>query len=221
MQLWITNKTRLTKHMYSILVILLCISVNFTQAQVGPVKVTETKSKNRITFFAENRTFTDYDVLFEVKGTNFRQSAAKPRWIHVPAASKVHLKTIVLLRDKQPVYTKTLKTNDSLSKRALKKEFEKLDIPPPKIKPKKQITIYTSNGCNSCDSIVSQLNAENYIFRSVSLNENPEVKEQLGKFLSKSTQEMDSLSSPIISLDGRLYSWITSFDQMMEEIEKD
>ncbi|WP_396591682.1 hypothetical protein [Allomuricauda sp. R78024] len=185
------------------------------------VKVTETKSRNRIAFFAENRTFTDYDVLFEVKGTNFRQSAAKPKWIRVPAASKVHLKTIILFRDKRPVYTKTLKTNDSLSKRALKKEFEVLDIPPPKVRPKKQITIYTSKGCSACDSIMGRLNAGNFIFRSVSLDESTEVKEQLGQFLSRSPQEMDSLSSPIISLGGRLYTKITTFDRMMEEMERD
>lgn len=46
--------------------LLLCLAVTFARAQVGPGKVTETKSKNRIAFFAENRTFTDYDVLFEV-----------------------------------------------------------------------------------------------------------------------------------------------------------
>ena len=201
--------------------LLLCLTATFARAQVGTVKVTETKSKNRIAFFAENRTFTDYDVLFEVKGTNFRKSAAKPRWIRVPAASRVHLKTIILLRDKQPVYTKTLKTNDSLSKRALKKEFEVLNIPPPKIRPKKQITIYTSKGCGACNSIIDQLNAGNFIFRSVSLDDSPEVKEQLGHFLSRSAQEMDSLSSPIISLGGRLYSRITTFERMMEEMEKE
>lgn len=202
------------------LILVFCLMVNLCTAQ-GTVKVTETKSKNRIAFFAENRTFTDYDVLFEVKGTNFRQSAAKPRWIRVPAASRVHLKTIILLRDKQPVYTKTLKTNDNLSKRALKKQFKVLDIPPPKVKPKKQITVYTFKGCDTCDSIVGQLSSQNFIFRSVSLDEKPEVKEQLGQFLSKSTQEMNSLSSPIISLGGRLYTRITTFDQMMEEMEKD
>ncbi len=221
MLLSVYNKFVASQTLKKALTIVFCFALSHLSAQVGPVKVTETKSKNRIAFFAENRTFTDYDVLFEVKGSNFRQSAAKPRWVRVPAASRVHLKTIILLRDKQPVYTKTLKTNDSLSKRALKKEFEVLDIPPPKIKPKKQITIYTSSGCASCDSIVSQLSSKNYIFRSVSLDEKPEVKEQLGKFLAKSTEEMDSLSNPIISLDGRLYSWITSFDQMIEEVEKD
>ncbi|PRX54980.1 glutaredoxin domain-containing protein [Flagellimonas meridianipacifica] len=199
----------------------LCLVGTFAYAQQGTIKVVETQSKNRITFFAENRTYTDYDVLFEVKGTNFRQSAAKPRWIRVPAASKVHLKTIILLRDKTPVYSKIFKTNDSLSKRAVKKEFTKLNLPPPKVKPKKQITIYTYTGCGACDSIVEQLNTQNFLFRSVSLDEKPDVKEQLGKFLSKSTQEMDSLSGPIISLGGKLYSWITSFDQMMEEVEKD
>ncbi|BFP39441.1 hypothetical protein FGF1_02860 [Flavobacteriaceae bacterium GF1] len=207
--------------MRTALTLLLCFMTTFAWTQRGTVMVTETKSKNRIAFFAENRTFRDYDVLFEVKGTNFRQSAAKPRWIRVPAASRVHLKTIVLLRDKRPIYTKTLKTNDSLSKRALKKEFEVLDIPPPKIRPRKQITIYTSRGCDACDSIVNQLNSQNFIFRSVSLDENPKVKEQLGQFLSRSTQEMDALSSPIISLGGKLYSRITTFDRMMEEMEKD
>ena len=211
----------LPKFRFTATVLLLCLSATFSYAQSGSIKVIENKSRNRITFFAENWTYKDYDVLFEVKGKNFRQSAAKPRWIRVPAASKVHLKTIILLRDKTPVYSKIFKKRDSLSKRAVKKEYTKLDIPPPKVKPKKQITIYTFDGCNGCDSIVSKLNAQNFLFRSVSLDEKPDVKEQLGKYLSKSVQEMDSLSSPIISLGGKLYSWITNFEQMMEEVEKD
>ncbi len=220
MQLPNSKEIGLAQVTHTALALLLCLTAAFARAQGGTVKVTETKSRNRIAFFAENKTFTDYDVLFEVKGSNFRQSAAKPRWIRVPGASKVHLKTIILLRDKQPVYTTTLKTNDSLSKRAWKKEFQVLDIPPPKVKPKKQITIYTSKGCDACDSIVRRLNSRNFIFESVSLDERPKIKEQLGQFLSRSAQEMDSLSSPIINLEGRLYSWITTFDRMMEEVEK-
>lgn len=207
--------------MYRLVFIALWLLIPSLQAQVNPIKITESKSKNRIAFFAVNETHTDYDVLFEVKGTNFRQSAAKPRLVRVPAASKVHLKTIILLRDKQPVYTKNLKVHDSLSKRALKKEYEKLVIPPPKIKPKKQITIYTTSGCASCDSIVGQLTTKNYIFRQVSLDEKPEVKEQLGKFLSKSPEEMNATSEPIISLGGVLHSQIITFDQLLEALDKD
>lgn len=208
-----------TKLMF--LVFVISLTATSIQAQLGTIKVVESKSKSRINFYAENRTYTDYDVYFDVIGTNFRQSAAKPRWIRVPAASKVLLKTIILMRDKTPVYTKIFKTNDSLSRRATKKGSEPLNLPPPKIKPKKQITVYTSNRCVGCDSIVNQLEAQNYLFRSVSLDEKPHVKEQLGKYLSKTTQEMDSLNSPIISLGGKLYSWITSFEQMIEETEKE
>ncbi len=207
--------------MYRLLFIALLILMPRLQAQVNPVKIVETKSKNRIAFFAVNETHTAYDVLFEVKGTNFRQSAAKPRLIRVPAAAKVHLKTIILLRDKQPLYTKSLKVNDSLSRRALKKEYQVLEIPPPKIKPKKQITVYVSANCAVCDSIVTKLNTQNYIFRNVSLNEKPEVKEQLGKYLAKTPAEMDSIADPIISLGGRLYTWINSYEQLLEELEKD
>ncbi|MGX1930236.1 hypothetical protein [Flagellimonas sp. 2504JD4-2] len=206
-----------------LLVLLLCLGLGVSQlyAQAHPIKIEEKKGKNRITFYAVNKTYTPYDVLFEVKGSNFRQSAARPRWIHIPATSRVNLKTIILFRDKQPVYTKTIKVNDSLSKRALKKEYEKLDIPPPKIKPKKQITVYTRTNCASCDSIVSKLTVDNYLFRSVSLDEQPDVKEQLGKFLSKSPEEMDSIANPIISLGGRLYSWIASYEQLQEELHKE
>ncbi len=221
MQLSNPKEIGVAQVIHTTLTLLLCLTATFTWAQNGTVKVTETKSRNRIAFFAENRTFTDYDVLFEVKGSNFRQSTFKARWIRVPAASRVHLKTIVLLRGKQPVYTKTLRTNDSLSKRAWKKEFEVLDIPPPKVRPKRQITIYTFKGCDACDSIIRRLNSQNFIFRSVSLDESPEIKEQLSQFLSRSAQEMDSLSSPIISLGGKLYSWITTFDRMMQEVEKE
>ncbi|WP_136465182.1 hypothetical protein [Flagellimonas onchidii] len=206
---------------YRILYIFVCLGLTQVFAQVHPIKIEEKKGKNRITFYAVNESYTPYDVLFEVKGKNFRQSAAKPRWVHVPATAKVNLKTIILFRDKQPVYTKSIKVNDSLSRRALKKEYEKLDIPPPKIKPKKQITIYTSSKCPSCDSIVSKLVRDNYLFRNVSLHEQPEVKEQLGKFLAKSPIQMDSVSNPIISLGGKLYSWITSYDQLQEELNKE
>ncbi len=190
-------------------------------AQQAPIKIVEKPQNNRLAFFAVNETWTDYDVLFEVKGKNFRQSAAKPRLIRVPATSKVHLKTIILFRDKKPIYTTKITVNDSLSKRALKKEFEILDIPPPKIKPKKQITIYTTNNCTTCDSIVSKLTFENYVFRNVELSKNPEIKQQLSGFLAKSVEEMDSIANPIISLGGRLYSWITSYKQLQEELNKE
>ncbi|MEP3385583.1 MAG: hypothetical protein ABJN84_13515 [Flavobacteriaceae bacterium] len=201
--------------------ILFFLLAQLLHAQVSTVTVEEKLSKNRIAFYAVNKTFTDYDVLFHVKGTNFRQSAAKPKWIRVPATSKVHLKTIILLRDKKPIYTKNLKLNDSLSKRAVRKEYEILDVPPPKIKPKKQITVYTTTNCSTCDSIVTHLNTDNFIFRNVLLNEKPEVKSQLGKFLAKSTEEMDSISSPIISLGGKLYSWIASYQQLQEELNRE
>ena len=207
--------------MTRLLLFLFCICLNQAHGQQNSIKIIEEPSKNRIAFYAVNETQTDYDVLFEVKGSNFRQSAAKPRLIRVPATSKVHLKTIIVFRGKKASYTKSIKVNDSLSKRALKKEFETLDIPPPKIKPKKQITIYTSTSCEACDSIVTQLTSNNYIFRNVLLSEKPEVKEQLGSFLAKSPEQMDSISNPIISLGGKLYSWITSYDQLLEELNRD
>ena len=107
----------------SFVVILLFLTSIPSLAQEENVKVLEKQNGTRLAFFAINEDDKPYDVLFEVKGSNFRQSAARARWIRIPATSKVHLKTIVPERGKTPKYTYTLQINDSLSRRALKKEF--------------------------------------------------------------------------------------------------
>jgi len=100
----------------NILTLILVLQIN---AQSSPIKVVVEDIPNRLAFFAINGSTADYDVKVTISGTNFRQSKAKPRLIRVPAASKVHLKTIMLIRGKKPSYTYSIFQNDSLSKRIL------------------------------------------------------------------------------------------------------
>lgn len=185
--------------------------------QESLVTVQEEQKGNRLAFYALNEDEKPFDVLFEVKGTNFRQSAAKPRLIRVPATSKVHLKTIILFREKTPQFTYTLKTNDSLSRRALKKEYSIIEVPPRPIKPKKHITIYTTPDCESCDSIIQKLNDNRYIFKRIDLNEKAKVKETLSVALGR---PLDSLKQPIVNLGGHLYTWIRDYETLLSELEK-
>ncbi len=198
-----------------------CLLVLFTvlhgAAQDQPVRIAEEQRGNRIAFYGLNEDFKDYDVLFEVKGSNFRQSKARPRWIRIPATSKVLLKTIILLRDKTPQYTYSLKVNDSLSPRALKPESTVIEVPPKMITPKKPITLYTFEECSTCDTIVNQLKANNYHFKEILLSEKPSVKESLSKMLN---QSLDSLQHPIINLGGHLYTWIKDYETLLAEVEK-
>jgi len=189
---------------------MLFIKVN---AQEKPIKVITKDIPNRLAFYAVNETETDYDVQITIKGTNFRQSSARPRLIRVPGASEVHLKTIILNRGKRPSYTYDLVINDSLSRRALRKEYKKV-----KIKPKKHITIYVTEKCISCDSIVLPLNESNYIFRLYKLNENPAVKDQLKRSFS---QPLDSIDKPIVNVGGRLFTSIETYDRLLEELNKE
>ena len=200
---------------------LFLLFVSQVWAQSEPVTIIEEKNGNRLAFFALNEDERDYDVLFEVKGSNFRQSAAKPRWIRVPATSKVHMKTIILFRDKQPVYNHTLQINDSLSRRAVRKEYTIVQVPPKPIKPKKHITIYVTEACQGCDSIISKLKDNLYIFRSVQLSEKPKVKEYLANTLKTEAMPIDSLQSPIVNLGGHLYTWIKDYETLLEELEKE
>ncbi|MEM9001563.1 MAG: hypothetical protein AAGB24_14970 [Bacteroidota bacterium] len=179
--------------------------------------VKEERKGNRLAFYALNEDEKPYDVLFEVKGTNFRQSTAKPRLIRVPSTSKVYLKSIILYRDKTPHYTYTLTTNDSLSRRALKKEYTLIEVAPKPIKPKKHITIYATPYCTPCDSIIQRLNDNLYIFRHIDLSETTKIKETLSAALG---QPLDSLKQPIVNLGGHLYTWINDYDTLMAELEK-
>jgi glutaredoxin len=192
-----------------ILLLLLLIVVK-TSAQENAVRVETKEIPNRLAFYAVNENEQDFDVQIKISGTNFRQSKARPRWIRVPAASKVHLKTIVLTRGKKPKYTYDLSVNDSLSKRALKKEFKRI-----KIKPKKSITVYITDGCENCDSITKPLEASNYKFMTHVLSENPDISKQLKNYLPS---EIDSIKTPILNIGGHLFTQIESFDELLEEL---
>lgn len=180
--------------------------------QIKNIEIVTEDIPNRIAFYAINVNEQDLDVMFTLTGTNFRQSSARPRFIRVPATSKVHLKTIVLMRGKKPLYTYKLKVNDSLSTRALKKESEQI-----KIKPPKQITIYVPNKCDQCDSLVLPLSESKYLFNLIKLDEKPELQEQLQIIFGKETQ-IDSLNTPVVNLAGKLYTNLISYDLLMEQL---
>jgi len=194
----------------------LLIVVSNAKAQETLIKITKEKLRNRLSLYAENHSETDYDVKITVTGKNIRQSARKPRFRRVPSATKVLLKTLILTRGKQPSYTYTLEINDSLSARSLKMPFV-----PIKIKPKKQIIVYTTKDCISCDSIIGNLSRSKYLFRSFLLSEKLLIRNRMAAALANTKTPLDSLRNPVISLGGRLYIDIDNYDTLLERINND
>jgi len=196
--------------MHKELVWLCCfLTLYSVSSQERPIRIIEKDIPNRIALYALNENEHDLDVKITVSGTNFRQSRAKPRFVRVPASSKVHMKTLVLMRGKQPSYTYKLEVNDSLSNRALKKEYEQI-----KIKPKKPVVIYLTPNCQSCDSLLIAIKQSNYILDTLNLAEKPEIQDQLQMAFGPSAP-IDSLSTPIINIGGKLYANIEQFDQIL------
>ena len=197
-------------------VVFLCalctIFIGYTQDK--KIEIITEDIPNRIAFYAVNSNEQDLDVKFILSGSNFRQSRATPRYIRVPATSKVHMKTIVLMRGKRPTYTYELSVNDSLSKRALIKEYEKI-----KVKPPKQITVYVPGKCDQCDSLIAPLSESKYLFNLVKLDEKQELKEQLQLAFGPETP-IDSLNSPIVNLSGKLYTNLVTYELLMEQMNK-
>lgn len=187
----------------------------FLMAQEYPVKIETKNLPNRLAFYALNENEVDLDVKLEIKGTNFRQSRAKPRFIRVPAASRVFMKMIILMRGKKPSYTLNLVVRDSLSPRALKKEFESI-----KIKPKKPIVIYIPEFCAGCDSLLINLENGKYKYRQYQLADQPDMKAQLQKAFGNSII-LDSLKTPVVNLGGRLHTRILNYQALLEALHKE
>lgn len=194
------------------LFLILLVALAEVSAQDRPIKIEVKEIPNRLAFYALNENEKDLDVMLTIKGTNFRQSRSRPIFIRVPATSKVYMKTIVLLRGKKPSYTYDIVVNDSLSRRAVKREFELI-----KIKPKKNIILYLPQNCDSCDSLTSTLSESIYLFDSFKLTENPEIKEQLQR--SFGNTPIDSLKTPIINLGGKLFTQIDTYEALLEELK--
>ena len=197
------------------LLIIFLLGTIMTYSQERPIKILTEELPNRLAFYAVNENEHDLDVMLQIKGTNFRQSSARPRLIRVPATSKVHMKTVVVVRGKHPSYTYDLVVNDSLSRRALKKEFQLI-----KIHPKKQITVYIPENCLSCDSLLVPLTNGKYLFRMHKLGESPEIKDQLNRSFANRIL-LDSLETPIVNLGGKLYTKFENYEQLLAELKKD
>ncbi len=201
--------------MLRILIFTFLIVVLKGYGQDRPVKIVTEELPNRLAFYAVNENEKDLDVLLELKGTNFRQSRAKPRFIRVPASSKVLMKTVVLMRGKQPVYTYNLVVNDSLSGRSLQKEYEAI-----KIKPRKTITVYIPENCQNCDGLLNLLANGKYLFTTHKLVERPKIKDQLNRSFADRIS-LDSLRTPIVNLGGKLFTRIATYEQLLAELNKD
>ena len=193
-----------------------CLIIFFSLNVLGqnePIKILEEQVANRMLLHALNESETDYDILISVEGTGFRQSKSKPRLIRVPAASKVrNIARLMLSKNEDLNYTYKLTLNDSLSRRALRKEFENI-----KIKPKKPITVYITENCMDCDSIMKPLEDSKWIFTKFNLAEKIEIKEQI----KMAIPEVDTLTTPIFGLGGLLFPKILSYDQLMDEMMKE
>ena len=185
-------------------------------AQDNPVKIVDEEIRNRLALYAVNESETDYDVLLTVSGTGFKQRAGKPRWMFVPSASKVLINTLIIERGKRVNYTYDIQINDSLSRRSLRKPTE-----PVKIKPKKQITVFITKDCRTCDTLIKKLEQGKYQYKSHILSEKPEIREQINRVLSQSKIPLDSLKTPIISLAGKLYTQIEGHDGLIEAMNEE
>ncbi len=166
----------------------------------------------RIMVYAINESDRDFDVRVTITGSNFRQSRARPRFIRVPSASKVFVKTLIPLRGKKAEPSFDIELNDSLSGRSLILDFEKIKLRPPK-----PIIFYVPAVCEGCDSLIASANRGKYLYTRHNLDESPEIKTQLIQVFGG--KPLDTLPMPIVSLGGKLYTNLQDYSEILEILE--
>ena len=201
---------KMSKYLLFTVIVILCLSKGISQEK--PITIEEERVANRLMLYAINENLVDLDLKIVVSGTNFRQSKSVPRFIRLPSTSRVHVANLMLTRGVQPSYTYELEVKDSLSRRALKKPFTKI-----RVSPKKNITVYITENCTSCDTIVNPLERSPYKYTAHNLAEKPEIKKQL----SMALPSLDTITRPIISLNGSLFTELKSFEELLEKLNNE
>lgn len=199
------------KKVFFTLIVLVACQISL--AQEKEITISEERVANRLMLYAVNENLVDLDVTMSVEGTGFRQSKAKPRLTRVPATSKVHILNLMVTKGMQAMYTAKITANDSLSRRALRKPFEKIKINPPS-----PLTIYVGEGCMTCDTIMSQLHASPYLFTEHILAEKPDIKEQIGRAFVGASTPIDEVKNPIVSILGKVYINIEDYETLMDKL---
>ncbi len=193
------------------LLFILCLISIVGIAQKKPITIEEEKNNNRINFYAVNENLQDLDIILTVTGIGFKQRGGVERPVRVPATSKVLVKSLIKERNKYPMYEYTLETTDSLSRRALRPTAEKI-----KINPYKPILLYSTTSCKQCDTLSKSLAAGPYLFKTMKLAEKPNVVEVLKRALPA----IDTISTPIMSLGGAIYTDIVSYEGLLQRLKE-
>ncbi len=199
-----------------LLIISFILVYSYAYTQERPVKIIDTTKANRLLLYAVNENEQDLDVKITVTGTGFRQSKGKARLIRVPATSKVNVKSLIIERGKTPSYTYELEVNDSLSRRALKKPFKLI-----KIEAMRPILVYLTERCVGCNSLIASIKESKYLFRTENLSDKPKMEEYLENTLKNTKTPLTSITNPIVSLGGKLYFDITTYEQLVEALSEE
>ena len=185
-------------------------------SQEVTVDIEDERLNNRVIIYAVNKNLFDVDVSIEVEGTGFRKREGRERIYRIPARSKAPIKTLVQERKQIALYTYTLKVSDSLSRRVVRPQFELI-----KVNPKKKITLFLTDSCKAkCDSLIKPLDESPFLYDAIKISDNDAVKTQISNALIGGQKRLDTMTSPIVMLGGKMYLKVEDYDTLMEKMDE-
>ena len=199
------------------LLLILIATCKIAYSQEYIVDIEDKQEANRLYIYALNKNLVDLDVFIEFEGSGFRARGGRQLLYRVPARSKVNIATLIVERGWQAMYTYKLHVSDSLSRRVRKMPFELI-----KIDPKKPISVFIPKSCVSkCDTIVAKLDESPFNYRKVVIDEDERVKQQLSGALVGGMERIDTMDNPIVSIGGKMYVSLETYDELMAKLEEE
>ncbi|WP_298313376.1 hypothetical protein [uncultured Aquimarina sp.] len=188
--------------------------------QEKQVRLIEDVQKKRTTIYVQNDTDIDKSVFLKINPIGYRRSAQRPVIKNIPAKSKVQMIILIPLTDVASSYTYNLIVNEELQNMEVDRtKGPKKEAPLSSIL-KSEIIIFTKEGCEKCQLLITKLQLDHVKFREININSKNRYINYLWKLLNDKGYNKTTAQLPLSLKQGELIHPIGNIDDFVSSVSK-
>ncbi|WP_299213981.1 hypothetical protein [uncultured Aquimarina sp.] len=199
---------------------ILLFGITTVCAQEKPVRLIEDVQKKRTIIYVQNDTDSDKSVFLKINPIGYRRSAQRPIIKNIPANSKVQMIILIPLTDVASSYTYNLIVNEELENMEVDRaKGPKKEAPLSSIL-KSEIIIFTKEGCEKCQLLITKLQLDHVKFREININSKSRYVDYLWKLLNDKGYNKTTAQLPLSLKQGELIHPIGNIDDFVSSVSK-
>lgn len=186
------------------------------------IKIEEEINGKRLEIYVSNSDTISYDVFLKINTTDFRRSSSRPVLKTIGPNSRVHMITLIKLKDKKGLYEPLLIANKIAHSLSIKKNNEDINLKIDNAFTDKKVYLISDDSCNTCPKI-EQILHTNYI-KFIGLHKKKDASQIIKLFPDLKSYKITLLKSknkPILKIETHIYSDITTIKSFMDILNEE